>query len=273
MSMDTKNSHVLQARLEDAVKKSERGECGVLPFLTPLEKKLAQKWLVFSGYAQRAYFFGGYDEAERMCLFLLPEYLLACLSSPVDRCQGDELNDLLGETLSDAVCALRIEGSTYHTLTHRDYMGAILGLGLERDALGDIALQNEHTAVVFCSRTIARFLTETLTKVGADTVKCRLWELDESFTDGRRYQRISDTIASARLDCVVAALTNLSREGAQELIKKSFVEVDYECVERVGESLEPPVLLTVRGHGKFRLLPFGGETKKGRLRMQAEKFI
>ena len=80
--MDTKNDAVLQARLADAIQKSERGECGILPFLTPREKKLVQKRLAFSVYAQRAYFFGGYADAERACLFLIPEYLLACLSSP-----------------------------------------------------------------------------------------------------------------------------------------------------------------------------------------------
>ena len=273
MSMDTKGDSVLQARLEDAIKKSERQECGVLSFLTPKERKLAQRALSYMGYARRSYFFGGYTEAERACLFVLPEYMLSCLSSSVEQCDPSELSAMLGETLTDAVCALRIEGSGYRALTHRDYLGSILGLGLERDALGDIAIQNEHTAVVFCSRTIVRFLEETLTKVATDTVRCRLWELDESFTDGRRYQRISDTVASARLDCAVAALTSLSREGAQELIKKGFVEVDYECIERAGEVLEPPVILTVRGYGKFRLLPFGGETKKGRLRLLAEKFI
>lgn len=274
MSMqEQKTTDLLQARLSDAIEKCERGECAILPFLTPKEIKLAQRSLTGHGYLPQACFFGGYPDAERACLFLLPEYLLEYLSSPASQCGGEELADLLGEVFTDAVCALRIDGSGYRTLTHRDYLGSILGLGLERDALGDIALQSEHSAVVFSSRTVANFLIETLVKVATDTVKCRIWSLDESFTDGRRYQKMSDTVASTRLDCAVAALTNLSRDRAQDLIRKGFVDVDYECEERVGVILEPPAILTVRGYGKFRLLPFGGETKKGRLRLQAEKYI
>ena len=272
-AQDQKTTELLQARISDAIAKSDRGECGVLPFLTPREKKQAERMLAYGGYLPQAYFFGGYAEAERSCLFLLPEYLLECLSAPLHACDRDELALLLGDTLTNAVCALRVDGSGYRTLSHRDYLGSILGPGLERDALGDIALQDEHSAVVFCSRTVAQFLSDELTKVAADTVKCRLWTVDESFTDGRRYQKMSDTVASARLDCAVASLTNLSRAATQELLRKGFVGVDYECEERVGEILQPPVILTIRGHGKFRLLPFGGETKKGRLRLQAEKYI
>ncbi|MBR2722386.1 MAG: hypothetical protein IKB75_06390 [Clostridia bacterium] len=262
-----------EARIEDAVKKSNNGTLAILPFLTPQDAKHARRVLTATGYADRAYFFGGYPTAERMSLFLLPEHLLPCLSAPLPDTSDEELAALLGEDLTQAVCALRITGSGFRTLTHRDYLGAILNLGLERDAFGDIALQSDTEAILFCTKAISDFLCLHLARVASDTVRLSPYVLDGSFTDGRRYAPIHDTVASARLDCVVAALTNLSREDAQALIKSSLVEVDFEVEETVSLSLTAPATLSIRGHGRFILRSFDGTTKKGRLRMFAEKLI
>ena len=264
---------LLQARLEDAVEKCERGRVAVLSFLTPLEKRRAEEMLRRRGVWEQAWFWGGYEGAERVSLFLLPEYLLACLSGPVEACDPTELSGLLEEWIREEVCALRISGSKFRTLTHRDYLGAVLHLGLERDALGDIAVQNDHEAILFCTATVAAFLTEHLERAANDGVRCKLCTLDESFTDGRKFRPISDTVASARLDCVVAALINESREGAQSAIRAGRVEVEYEVVERTDLMLTPPVLLSIRGHGRFILRTFDGTTAKGRLRLRADRWI
>lgn len=273
MSERTNGRDLLESRIDDAIAKAERGSVARLSFLTPRERKQTERLLHARGAWEQACFFGGYPTAERVCLFLLPEYMNAMLPAPPTACSADEITALLEEELSEAVCAVRIKGSGYRTLTHRDYLGSVLGLGLERDALGDIAVQNEHEAVVFCPATIAGFLCESLTKVASDTVKCKPWTLDESFTDGRRYQPVSDTVASARLDCVVAALTNLSRDEAQSAVRTGLVEVDFEPTERVDLTLEPPVTVSVRGFGRFVLRGFEGETRKGRLRLKADKLI
>ena len=264
---------LLEARLEDAILRSENGMVACLSFLTPRECRQAERFLRQRGIWENVWLWGGYDGAERKSLFLLPEYLLICLSEPIERTDPRELAALLQEQVEKEVCALRVVGSGFRSLTHRDYLGAILGLGLERDVLGDIAVQNPHEAVLFCTETIANFLTEDLNKVASDTVKCRRYEVDENFTDGRVYQSVRDTVASPRLDCVVAALTNLSREQAQSAIRSGLVEVEYEPTERTDLTLEPPAVLSIRGHGRFILRSFDGETRKGRLRLCADKLI
>ena len=264
---------LLDARLEDAILRSEKGTVACLSFLTPRECRQAERFLRQRGYMENAWLWGGYEGAERKSLFLLPEYLLLCLSEPIERTDPKEFLELLREQVEKEVCALRVMGSGFRSLTHRDYLGSIMGLGLERDVLGDIAVQKSHEAVLFCTETIANFLTENLSKVGSDTVKCRRYEVDENFTDGRVYQPIRDTVASPRLDCVVAALTNLSREQAQSAIRSGLVEVEYEPTERTDLILVPPAVLSVRGHGRFILRSFDGETRKGRLRLCADKLI
>ncbi len=271
--MANENSRdMFEARLEDAIRRSAVGSVAHIPFLTMRERRRAERMLDARGMRGAYWFWGGHYDAERACLFLLPEYLTAILP------EGDleryaVLKEYLAEELSEAVVSLSIKGSGFRKLSHRDYLGAILGLGIERDAIGDIAVQDEHSAILFCPRALAGFLLGELTKVGADTVRCRECIIDETFRDGKQYRPINDTVASPRLDCVVAALCNLSREAAQSAVRSGLVEVDFEPEERVDTVLTPPITVSVRGHGRFILRSFDGETRKGRLRLKAAQLI
>ena len=271
--MRGEESELLLARIGDALEKREKGCVAVIPYVTPRARRQAERELRERGSFDAAWFFGGYPEAERTCLFLLPDYLTACLSSPLSETSADELSAWIGEELREAVSAVRITGSGYRVLSHRDYLGSILALGLERDAIGDVAVQNDHEAVVFCSRRMAGFLIESLTRVANDAVRCCAYCPDTQFTDGRHYRAIRETVASARLDCVVAALTKLSREEAQSAIRAGLVEVEFEPAERVDLSLTPPLTLSVRGYGRYILRGFDGQTRKGRLRLLADQLI
>ena len=263
---------LFEARLEDAIRRRDAGSVAHLPFLTMRQRRRAERLLDARGMRDSYWFWGGHPTAERACLFLLPDYLTAIL--PEDAAEREAaLPDYLCEELTDTVVSVSIKGSGFRKLTHRDYLGAVLGLGIERDAIGDVAVQDEHNAILFCPRTLADFFIGELTKVGSDTVRCRECTIDETFTDGKKYRPISDTVASARLDCVVAALCNLSREAAQSAVRSGLVEVDFEPEERVDVVLEPPITVSVRGHGRFVLRSFDGETKKGRLRLRADQLV
>ena len=270
--MATEARDLFEARLEDAIRKCAAGSVAQIPFLTMRERRRAERLLDAHGMRGSYWFWGGHCDAERTCLFLLPDYLVAMLPED-DLERSVMLKEYLAEEITDAVMSLSIKGSGFRNLSHRDYLGAILGLGIERDAIGDIAVQDEHHAILFCPRTLAGFLMGELTKVGSDTVRCRECVIDETFTDGKKYRPISDTVASPRLDCVVAALCNLSREAAQSAVRSGLVEVDFEPEERVDTILEPPITVSVRGHGRFILRSFDGETKKGRLRLRADQLV
>ena len=265
---------LLAARVGDLLRRAESGAVAVLPFHNPRDVRRAERALREYGAYGQAWFWGGYPGAERACLFFLPEYLLACLPNGCVTAEDtSSLLDLLTDEIAASTAAVRIVGSGYRTLSHRDYLGSVLGLGLERDALGDIAVQNDREAVVFCKRRMANFLLSTLEKVATDAVKCREYAVGDDFTDGRRYKPVIDTVASARLDCIVAALTNLSREDAQGLVRGGMVDLDFETEERVDKILTAPATLSVRGYGRYVLRAFDGETKKGRLRMRADQLI
>ncbi len=256
-----------EARLDDLIRSAEKGNITCSPYLTPREQIETKQELTVRGFADRAKFYGGYETAERRRLFLFPEWI------PLEDDRDNPAFYTDEKKIANAVTAIKIVGSGYRELSHRDYLGSLLGLGIERDSVGDIALQNNCSAVVFTTGEIAKFLCENMEKVANDKVRCTLYTPDESFTDGRKTVTVTDTVASARLDCIVASLSGKSRETARQTIESGLVEVDYLPETRADKNLMPPVTISVRGTGKFRLIAFEGETKKGRLRLKAEKFV
>ena len=236
--------------------------------MSPSEVAVARVILTEKKTAHRAVFFGGYSEAERQRLFLLPSY-----TDDFDGNASEKLDIYFSEEQKEAVCSLIVRGSGYRELTHRDYLGSILSLGLERDAVGDLVLIDSHSAVIFCSNKIGEFLKNSLEKISNDTVSVADFDVTENFSAHREFKRINDTVASNRLDCVVSALTGLSREKAQELIKKELCQLNYITECRSDRTLETPCTLTLRGYGKYILRELDGFTKKGRLKMSADKYI
>lgn len=257
----------LLSRLDDLVRRSDRGEITYTAFLTPSDAVSAKDHLRSAGLEDRILIKGGYEDAERVRIFILPEYLVGLCDLDKDPPQD------LSDTLREAVTAVRIQGSGYRSLTHRDYLGSILALGLERDALGDIAVTDDFSAVVITSSKIAEFLSSELDRVASDAVKVSILADTESISIKRDMQEINDTVASSRLDCIVASLTGLAREKAQALIRSGLVELDYRGAQSCDANITPPATVSIRGYGKYTVSSFDGETKKGRLRLRAFKYI
>lgn len=255
----------LFARIDDLCGRAERGELGVSTFLSPRERFFAEKHLASVGMVGRCLSFGGYRTAERQRIFLLPDYIE----------DAESFSDIAPYADREYICALRICGSGYRSLSHRDYLGSLLGLGIERDTLGDIVFEDNdrEEAVLFCDGLISDFLLSELRKVANDTVKIKRTEISADFEPRRDFFHISDTVASSRVDCVVAALCSLSREKASQAVTGGLVEVDFECETRPDRAVSAPCLISVRGYGKFRINSVSEQTRRGRLRLDADKYI
>ena len=268
----------LLSRLDDLCDRGVRGEAAVSPYLTPREAKYARIHLSARLRNGTAVLWGGYPEAERVRVFILPDYTEgfvdpeALSSHPVAALAEAGLDDL-AETLREAVCPVSVKGSGFRDLTHRDYLGSILGLGLERDVIGDILIPDAQNAILLTDTRVGDFLKTSLEKVATDTVKVGRIPEGTPLAGTRRLQPISDTVASERLDCVVAALCNLSREKAQMTVRSGLCELDYEAVEDCSATVTAPAVISVRGYGKFAVHAFDGTTRKGRVRLVAGKYI
>jgi len=250
-----------QRFLELASRASERG-CPTHTAFVPLAEQSILDELAHEGRADLfnhkvagATFFayGGGEEAESKVCFFLPEFL--DLDSEIE-------NEKEGATI---VC-LHIEGkkAAYaEELSHRDYLGALMSLGYEREQFGDILVKGKE-AYAFLFKAIASEVEKSLISVRHTAVKCTiLAPKDCPFTIVKEEKRIN--ISSPRLDAIIAEVFSLSRLEAQRLIESGAVVVGARVVENNAAFLKGGELVAVRGEGKFF---YEGEEKvsrKGRL--------
>lgn len=248
----TSEDKLLRSRVEDAIYLcNKRNSPSYLGFFDLREQALVRRDLLSLG-CENWRLYGGYDGAERSMLAVFPDFI-----------QSD-----LVEFPFDAV-AFHYRKS--QKLTHRDFLGTLLSVGIRRDTIGDI-LCGEGIAVAFLCDEIIPYVCEQMDRVGGEGVKITPHYAGD-LPVLREYQELRDTIASPRLDVVVKSLVRVSREEAAHLIRSGLVSVDHFQVENVSLYLSAPCTVSVRGHGRFLIDCFGPETKKGRLQFTARKCI
>ncbi len=148
-------------------------------------------------------------------------------------------------------------------LTHRDFLGALIGLGIKREVLGDIVIY-ENCGYLYCLESISRFIISELKQVKRTSVTCEITnEPPENCASLPQKEKMP--VASERLDALVASVFKLSRTESQALFDAELVFVNSRTVKR--PSAEPSVgdIVSVRGYGRFIYEGIDGQTKKGRL--------
>ncbi len=148
-------------------------------------------------------------------------------------------------------------------LNHRDYLGALMNLGIERENLGDIFIKGK-TGYVFCLQRIAEYILENLTQVRHTHVKLRILDTKEEFIQ-KEIESIDVLTASERIDGVVSKIYNFSRSQSVELFRAKKIYVNSRLCENNSYVLKPLDVVSVRGYGKFVYNGVGYETKKGKL--------
>ena len=270
-------SRRLMARAAELVRR-EAYDTAFSDFLTPREQRLFYAAAAQEGHADRLFFWGGAPGAERRCAVLVPDWLLSDvpLADPFSEEREQYLSSLAENEvidLSGAVSAVRLSGTAYGSLSHRDWLGSILALGLERHVLGDIAVLDDHTAVAFFTARIAPFVAENLLHAGNDTVRAELFRVPAGFEIPRNFERMELSVASPRLDGVVRALTGLSRADANALVKAADVELNYFPEENADAPVSDGDTLSIRGYGKYIIDFACGVTRRGRNRLSARKYL
>lgn len=270
---------MLEGRIADLIKTSEytpKTSC----FLTPAEQRAAFDAARRDGSADRCFFWGGAPECERRAAVFLPDWLTPdeTFGGAFDERRERALRELLAEgadsgEVSGAIVPVEISGSAYSELGHRDYLGAITALGLERDAVGDIVITGASSAVVFAIPGAAKLMISELVSVGREQVTVTQAQLPAGFRVEREYEAITDTVMSLRLDGVVRALCKVSREAASDLVEGGDVSLNYMTVVKTDAPVEKGDILSVRGYGKFIFDGDRGVNRRGRLRIDARKYV
>ena len=201
--------------------------------------------LSFSDTGIKLKMFGGYESAERQMAAFVPDALSYDRDYPIACVKIRPLNKKFSEDL-----------------THRDYLGAILNLGIDRGKIGDILLDPEG-GYVFCQESMADFLTEELVRIRHTSVRISRLLKEEPLPSPRR-EEISGTVASSRLDSVIALAFGSSRNSILGLIEGGRVFVNGKSITSNAYSIREGDIISVRGKGKFQFGSVTNKTKKNR---------
>ena len=199
--------------------------------------------------------FGGAEGAERVMIRFGSE--------------GD-----LGYSMPFPISLIKVEPLSQkyaEKLSHRDFLGAIMNLGIERDTMGDIVII-DNVGYIFVKEDMATYIADSLTKVRRTDVKS---EVTETMPDGELYrtERRNVQANGERLDALVAKVFSLSREEAQSLFKKRLVFADGREIDSTSYIPKPNEKISVRGHGRFIYVGPQSLTRKGKMNIAVKLYI
>lgn len=226
------------------------------PFLSPGERRSAEALIAAAGHPAHV-FFGGYEGAERTVCAFLPDW------------QEPEgfLND--GEC---PVRALRASFQEDAPLTHRDFLGSILGLGLDREKIGDLLVRPGACDILLLEET-APFLLLHLDSAGRTRLKLSELPLSQVEPPQVQVKAIRDTVATLRLDAVASSAFSLPRSKAADLISSGRIQLNHRDCVKPDRAVAEGDVLTCRGLGKCVVKSVGGLSKKGRIMIELERYM
>lgn len=248
----TGEERLLLGRVWDKWEQCQRRNIpAVTGFLSPQERALAQRLLQAMGVSTGYVFWGGYDGAERCQLHFLPDWQ---------------------EDVEESIHLLRCSFYEDGALTHRDFLGSLMGMGLTREKIGDI-LVTERSADILVGDSVSDFLLHNWNAAGRMKLKVTRQDLHHLHIPQQQTKEIYDTVPSLRLDCIVAAGFSTSRVKAAEAISAGRVQVNWTICQKGDATLSEGDVISVRGMGKCRLESVGKITKKGRVFVTVQRYI
>ncbi len=245
---------LLLAKLWDKINMGMRRE---IPsntcFLSPRELEMSH---YLFGAAHGLIPFGGFDGAERQMLVFLPAYL--------------EEAYLTGE--DSPVACLRAAFHPSDKLTHRDFLGALMGAGIARETVGDICV-GEGSCDFFVTAEIAPYILQNLTSAGRAKLHIQQIPLTQAQIPHAETKEIRDTLASLRLDSVIASGFRMSRGLAAQHIAAGKAAIDGLPCTKADKLISQGSTISLRGAGKIKLCAVNGQTKKGRTSVVIERYL
>lgn len=237
------NDEFFYSKLDDAIDLCYiRQKPYFFSFLSERRQAVAEKYLKSVGF-NNFEFFGGFDGSERKILGLF------CDEKSADF----------------PISALEFRYRMCDKLTHRDFLGALMSLGIERETVGDILVEDGR-CIVFVKSELKDYITSQIVKIGNTGVRIGNSDLSK-LPQGRGVENLASTVSSLRLDNIVSAVTGLSREKTKTLILSGNISHNFIQTQNISQLVREGDSLTIRGKGKYVLNAVLGTTKKGRIRI------
>lgn len=220
-------------------------------FLAPRELEMAR---YLFGEQPGLVAYGGYEGAQRQMLCYFPDYL-----------EPDFSED------APMVC-LRADFYEKETLSHRDFLGALMGFGITRESVGDICVGN-GSCDFFVTDEIAPSLLQSLCEVGRVKIRLSQIPLAEANIPEPDVRELRDTLASLRLDSVISSGFRIGRSLACSYISSGKAAINGLPCEKADKQVSEGAEISVRGLGKIKLYSVNGQTKKGRISVVIHRYV
>lgn len=252
--MENYDEKMLEARIKDVFNIARKNrEHRPSNFLDPGQQKLAE--IVARSFPDMIYYFdGGHREAERKVMVVYPDFL-----------KDEPFHVPLG--------ALRItpRDPDEHP-GHRDFLGAIISLGINREKVGDI-LVTKSGADVVVKEEITEFIGLNLVKVGGTPVSVEEISLKELLTPERKYKEMKSTVASLRIDAIASLAFGISRSKMAPFIKGENLRLNFKVIKDPSTQVKEGDVISAHRLGRAKVVEVGGQSKKGRTYVKVHKYI
>lgn len=222
-------------------------------FLSPRELEMAR---FLFGEVDGLHAFGGYPDAERKMLVFLPDYLE---------------EDTLYEEDSPIIC-LRASFFEGDSLSHRDFLGALMGAGIGRETVGDICV-GTGSCDFFVTAEIAPYIIQNFLSAGRTRLHMEQIPLREVSISEPEVKEIRDTLASLRLDSVISSGFRIGRSLAAQYVSAGKAAIDGLPCEKGDKTVAEGSKVSVRGLGKIKLVSINGRTKKDRISVTIHRYV
>lgn len=245
---------LLLAKVWDKIQSAMRQNIpGATCFLSPRELEMTR---YLFGDVEGLVRFGGHEDSERQMLVYLPDYLS---------------EDFLESDDSPLVC-LRATFYDADTLTHRDFLGALMGAGIARETVGDIYVDAGNCDFIVTTE-IATYILQNLTSAGRTRLHLEQIPITQISIPQQKVQEIRDTLASLRLDSVISSGFRMGRSAAVQHIHAGKVTINGLPCEKADKQVTEGSKIALRGLGKIKLHSVNGETKKGRISVTIHRYL
>lgn len=247
-----KEDTILLAGIEDKIRQCLSYDIMTNSAFLDMRQRTLTEALCRQQRGLRFCFYGGYEEAERRAAVFLPDYAELEQDNPL--------------------ALLRITQDGHRTLSHRDYLGSLLSLGIKREMIGDILVRTDGADIVII-KDMAEFLLCHYEKAGRTSLKAEIVSIGEIIVPENRFEEKKDTVASLRLDSLIASVYSMSRGRAAEVIEGGMVFVNGLQSVKADRQIKEGDKLVLRGKGKVLLHSVGHVTKKNRISIVFHKYI
>lgn len=254
LSATPEERHLLSHTLDQIDAAQRRGTPTHTMFLTPAESLSVEALIAAVGHPRHV-FTGGYEDAERRLCVFLPDWMEEEMLEP-----------------SDYITALRATWYAEETLTHRDFLGSLMGMGVRRETVGDI-LVTQGSCDLLLLPEVEPFLSASLEHAGRSKLHLSSVALSELHFPEKQVKVVHGTVSTMRLDAVASTGFSISRSKMAEAISSGRVTLNWRVVTKTDAAVNPGDVIACRGLGKCKVLETGGLSRKGRISLTIERYL